>query len=89
MAAISTYLWGVADEAVARGYNFDTSKIAMKRRPVWITVTRGQLEYEREHLKRKLWMRDRASYRAVSGSRLVPHPMLRVVAGGREPWEKV
>jgi hypothetical protein len=30
-AAISTYLWAVADEARARGYSFDASKIVGKR----------------------------------------------------------
>ena len=88
VATISAYLWGVADEASARGYAFDVSKIALKRRPVSIFVTQGQLEFEREHLKRKLRVRDRASYRNLLAASLRPHPMLRVIAGGIEPWER-
>jgi len=89
VAAISAYLWGVVDEARARGYNFDASKIARARRAVRIRVTQGQLEYEIAHLKRKLRVRDRARLRMLNGAELRAHPMLRVVAGGVEPWEIV
>jgi hypothetical protein len=85
--AISAYLWAVADEAVARGYRFDASKIAARRQRVSISVTRGQLEYEREHLGKKLRVRDRARLRMLRAAKLIAHPMLRVVAGGVEPWE--
>jgi hypothetical protein len=87
VAAISTYLWAVADEASARGYNFDRSKIAMSKQPISILVNRGQLEFECAHLKRKLRVRDRARYRALSASTLMSHPMLQVVAGDVESWE--
>ena len=87
VAAISTYLWGVVDEARARGYNFDASKIAMRRRTIRISVSRGQLEFEREHLMKKLRSRDRRSAAALRAAGLRPHPMLRVVAGDIEPWE--
>lgn len=89
VAAISAYLWAVVDEACARGYHFDDSKIATKRHPVSIPVTQGQLEFEREHLRRKLRVRDRTRFRMLSASRLLPHPVLRVVAGAAEPWEVV
>src|SRR5262245_48723041 len=46
VATISTYLWGIVDEATARGYNFDASKIAVKRRRASIPVAQGQLEFE-------------------------------------------
>jgi hypothetical protein len=89
VATISTYLWAVVDEAKVRGYNFDASKIAMRRRSVSIPVTQGQLDFEREHLRKKLRIRDRARFRMLSAATLKPHPMLRVVAGGLEPWEVV
>jgi len=87
VAAISTYLWAVAEEARARGYTFDDSKIAEKRSRIRIPVTRGQLEFEREHLRRKLRSRDQARARLLSKAGLRSHPMLRVVAGGIEYWE--
>jgi len=89
VAAISTYLWAVIDEATARGYNFDASKIAMRRRRVSISVTQGQLEFEFEHSRRKLRVRDRARLRILSTMRLKPHPMLRVFPGDAESWELV
>jgi hypothetical protein len=87
VGAISTYLWAVVDEARARGYTFDASKIAVNRRKIRIPVTRRQLEFEREHLRRKLRSRDRARARLLSGLGLRSHPMLRVVAGNIENWE--
>ena len=87
--AISTYLWAVVDEARVRGYAFDASKIAMRRRRILIPVTRGQLEFEREHLRKKLRLRDQGRASLLSTARLGPHPMLRVIAGDIEPWEGV
>lgn len=87
VAAISTYLWAVFDEGQARGYAFDASKIAMKRRKIVIPVSRRQLEFECEHLRQKLRLREKMRARALVRARLRPHPMLRVVAGDIEPWE--
>ena len=89
VAAISSYLWAVADEAAVRGYSFDSSKIARRRTAVSIPVTRGQLEFEREHLKKKLRVRDRAQLRVLTAARLRAHPIMRVGAGEREAWEIV
>lgn len=89
VTAIGAYLWGVADEAVARGYNFDSSKIVAARRRVSIPVTRGQLEFELGHLRKKLRSRDRAALRKITAARLRPHPILRAVAGSVEPWEVI
>ena len=89
VAVISTYLWAVVDEGSARGYQFDASKIAMLRRGFRIPVTQGQLEFEGEHLRRKLMLRDRAMATALSTAKLRPHPMMRIVPGDIEPWEAV
>ena len=89
IAAISTYLWGVFDEARARGYSFDASKIAMGRRGIVIPVNQGQLEFEGEHLRKKLRLRDQTKAGVLRRGRIRPHPMLRIVAGGIEPWEVV
>jgi len=89
VAAISTYLWAVVDEASGRGYTFDASKIAMRRRGILIPVTQGQLEFEREHLRKKLRARDQTRASMLGKSKVKPHPMLRVIAGGIEPWEAV
>src|SRR5580658_7216087 len=86
-ATIGTYLWAVLDEAKSRGYNFDAAKIATERLLVSIPVTQGQLDFERQHLMKKLRIRDQARFRILGAATARPHPMLRVVAGGLEPWE--
>jgi len=87
VAAIGAYLWAIAEEAEARGYRFDSSKIAEKKRTISMRVTEGQLQYEFEHLKRKLRGRDPARLRVLRASGPKPHPILRPVPGGIEPWE--
>ena len=89
VAAISTYLWGVIGEAGARGYAFDSSKIVLELSPISLFVTQGQLEFEWKHLRRKLSVRDPARHRSLTVAELTSHPMLRVIAGGIEPWEVV
>ncbi len=89
VASITTYLWDVRNEATARGYSFDASKIAMRKRAVSIPVSRGQLDFERKHLLKKLRVRDPVRFRELTASVINPHPMMRVVDGGVEPWEVV
>jgi hypothetical protein len=89
VAAISTYLWAILDEARARGYNFDASKIAMRRRAISIPVTLGQVEFEYRHLRKKLRLRDRAKLRTLAAIKPFPHPMLLLTPGGIESWEIV
>jgi len=89
VGAISTYLWAVVDEARDRGYTFDASKIAMRRRGIRISVTEGQLEFERGHLRNKLRLRDKGRAGLLSTEKVKPHPMMRVIAGDIEPWEVV
>jgi len=89
VAAIGAYLWDVVEEAKTRGYNFDSSKIATPKQLVSIRVTRGQLDFEREHLLKKLRIRDPARFRDLSTAEIAPHPIMRVVAGDVESWERV
>ena len=90
MAAIGTYLWAVADEAQSRGYRFDNSKIVISgRNEVSIFVTKGQLEYEFDHLRCKLRVRNPTRLRLLKKVGLKTHPMMRVIAGAVEPWEIV
>jgi hypothetical protein len=86
LAAIDAYLSRVVDEADARGYRFDRAKITY-RRAVKMSVTRGQLDQEWKHLKKKLAVRDRARLAAARRERPEPHPCFRVTAGPVEAWE--
>lgn len=86
--AIGTYLHAIADEADRRGYAFDRRRITERRRSTLLTVTAGQLDYEWQHLKRKLRERSPADYRRLMRERdPLPHPCFEVVPGGVADWE--
>lgn len=91
-AYIATYLRLVQAEATLRGYQFDAKRIgrgsAAGLKP--LKVTRGQLKYEWEHLRRKLRTRNpkrRAEFRGVEIPKA--HPLFRIVAGGIAEWEVI
>lgn len=86
--AISGYLSGVHAEACVRGYVFDRSKVGPVRECARIIATRGQLEYEWEHLLRKLRQRSPDWYRRVRHASPSSHPCFRIVAGPIASWEK-
>ncbi|HZP12670.1 MAG TPA: pyrimidine dimer DNA glycosylase/endonuclease V [Nevskiaceae bacterium] len=87
--AIDAYLGCVVDEADARGYRFDRSKIAPVRAPLRLAATTGQIEYEWRHLMRKLRQRNRALHRRwIAEAKPQPHPLFRLRRGGVEPWER-
>src|SRR5690349_21525741 len=61
-AAVGEYLRGIHAEATRRGYRFDSRKIGPSRTKGRLVVTRGQIEYEWEHLMRKLNKRAPRAY---------------------------
>lgn len=88
---VDAYLGAVCDEAERRGYHFDRSKISLQviSEPV-LTVTRGQLEYEFNHLLEKLQNRMPSLYLSFKDEKnILPHPLFRIVEGEREDWEKI
>jgi hypothetical protein len=86
--SIASYLHGVLNESCRRGYCFDTTKIASSGNAETIAVTRGQIDYEWAHLKRKLYARAPSWLdRIQSISRPVLHPLFRIVPGEIEDWE--
>ena len=88
--AISAYLHHVADEAHARGYNFDRSKLPLVKSATRIDVTDGQLRYEWQHLLAKLRERDPARHqRFAMIVEPLPHPFFAVVPGSVAAWERV
>jgi len=90
ISALNAYLRVVYEEARARGYHFDRSKLAPVRKPSVIPVTKGQLEFEWTHLLAKLRRRSPEGYRHCrSIARVESHPLFRVEAGARADWERV
>src|SRR5262249_26456406 len=63
-------------------------KIGPLRRGISLTATQGQLAFERQHLLRKLRVRDRKLYRLRRRvGAFEPHPLFRIVSGCVEAWE--
>ena len=87
--AISGYLSAVHVEAGRRGYVFDRSKVGPVRECGRIVATRGQLEYEWDHLLDKLHRRSPEWYRRARTLTPAAHPSFRIVAGPVAPWERV
>lgn len=88
-AAIAAYLHAIADEADRRGYRFDRSKLPRRQTTSTLTVTRGQLRYEWEHLKRKVLVRSPDWLEEIRELTIPrPHPMFVVIAGPIADWER-
>lgn len=89
MDAIGSYLHAVQHQATERGYQFDGSKILGGRHAAPLTVTRGQLAYEWQHLLAKLQLRSPVLYtqwQTVAQPEL--HPLFTLVEGDVADWEK-
>ena len=87
--AIDAYLAVVQEEATARGYAFDRSKLGRIIRPVApMTLQRGQLDHERTHLLAKLEKRNPSLHARWRNAATDPHPMFVLVEGGIESWER-
>ena len=87
--AIGAYLVGLADEAGARGYNFNSSKILSRPAPAPpMTVTTGQLEFEWQHLGAKLAVRSPADAARWQAASATAHPLFALRVGAIESWER-
>jgi hypothetical protein len=88
--AIHRYLSVVYDEAETRHFHFDRSKFRVPKKKIALTVTRGQLTYEFNHLLEKLKSREIELFKKLKGTKtIVPHPMFKVEKGAVEKWEIV
>jgi hypothetical protein len=89
LAAIATFLAGLAEEAQGRGYHFDTRKISRRRLTGQMPETSGQLLYEWGHLKAKLRARAPQMLRPLRKIKMPEaHPLFRIVPGKVRDWER-
>lgn len=91
LEAIGAYLCGLANEADARGYRFDRSRIDRPRsgQQSKINVTDRQLDLEWQHLVGKLAERSPEVlqlWHDVASPE--PHPLFHVVPGEIASWER-
>jgi hypothetical protein len=91
IAAIGHYLHGIADEADARGYRYDRTRIDLPARPVApIEVTTGQVDLEWAWLREKLATRSPDLLRQCDLlGRPDVHPSFREVPGPVASWERL
>ncbi|HBF88250.1 MAG TPA: hypothetical protein DDX39_06370 [Bacteroidales bacterium] len=86
--SINQYLSIVYHEASERGYKFDVGKINLNFIPTSISVTKGQLMYEKQHLLNKLKVRDTDKYnKLLNIENVLAHPIFNIVKGEIESWE--
>ena len=88
-SAINAYLSSVLIEAESRGYSFNRRKIGPVRENAKIESTAGQLDYEWQHLLRKLSARSPSLYRRWrSVASPESHPLFSIKRGAVELWER-
>ena len=78
-------------ESEKRGYHFDKTKLPVQCIPVdFIMESQGQLDYEWQHLLKKLRVRNPDRFRSVSNVKSPdPNPIFRIVPGGISSWESI
>jgi hypothetical protein len=88
--AINAYLAAVHAEATSRGYSFDRSKIGPVRVVERIVASSGQVDYEWQHLLRKLATRSPALFerwRDLDAPEC--HPLFHARPGPIAAWERM
>lgn len=90
LGMIASFLRLTQEEATGRGYRFDRTKILNRRTGAIVPVSRGQIEYEMGHLRRKLGQRDPLWLARIEPllHRVPICPMFRAVPGEIEAWER-
>ena len=87
---IASYLLGIFEESKKRNYNFDKTKIVTQTCSLQISVTSGQIIYEKEHLLNKLKVRDENLYHRLNNvDKIDLHPIFYEIQGSVESWEVV
>lgn len=90
LQGINQYLEAVYQESVTRGYHFNKDKCNFCHELLNLTVTRRQIEYELQHLLKKLKTRDIERYhRLLKETNIEPHPLFKIIDGEIEGWEIV
>lgn len=94
---LSVYLHYIYDEGIRRGYKFDIKKIdrydfaqSLKgAEHLLLLVTKGQLQFEFEHLQNKLFNRDMKKFQENRYTHpIISNPLFKVIDGQIESWER-
>jgi hypothetical protein len=86
---IAFYLKVISTVADSKGYCFNTSKIIGLPYCSTLTVSTGQLQFEKEHLINKLKRRNQLWLETLDQQVIWDaHPLFEIVKGTIENWEK-
>jgi hypothetical protein len=90
LSFINKYLEEIYNESQRRNYSFDKTKVRQNLKPIsTVFVTNGQMEFEIQHLKRKLKLRDPQKLKEIKlVKKFEPHPLFTIIEGEIESWEK-
>ncbi|HJO93743.1 MAG TPA: pyrimidine dimer DNA glycosylase/endonuclease V [Victivallales bacterium] len=84
------YLSEIYKESQRRGFNFNPDKINKIPQKQFIKVTIGQVEYEFNHLLKKLSHRDIKKYDLLKEIKNIDlNPVFNIISGNIELWEKI
>ncbi len=90
ISAINQYLYEIYIEAKSKGYNFDKNKCKNLNLKKAIYVTDKQVEYEFEHLKRKLKTRNPEKFNEIKNIKNIEiHSLFKIKKGEIATWEKI
>lgn len=85
---INQYLSEVYFDSLKRGYNFNKSKINWNFIPQNIEVTSGQILYEKQHLLKKLQIRDIEKLNQLKKVKVLEvNPIFNIIEGEISDWE--
>ncbi|MEI6056898.1 MAG: pyrimidine dimer DNA glycosylase/endonuclease V [Lentisphaerota bacterium] len=86
--AINQYLSFVYSEALDRSYKFSEDKIDWNFIETRLSVTEGQVNFEAEHLLKKLEIRDIQRYKELKNQKaFAVNPIFELIPGDVESWE--
>ncbi|HEY1871604.1 MAG TPA: pyrimidine dimer DNA glycosylase/endonuclease V [Chitinophagaceae bacterium] len=90
LSFINKYLEEIYNESQRRNYSFDKTKVRQNLKPIsTVFVTNGQMEFEIQHLKRKLKLRDPQKINEIKlVKKFEPHSLFTIIEGEIESWEK-
>ena len=87
---INNYLYIIYLESQKRKFKFDKSKFKKYYTQEIISITTGQLEFEFEHLLKKLKARDSKKYAQIKNVKQIkPNSLFKTKKGLVETWEKI
>lgn len=86
--ALNQYLSFIYSEAVDRNYKFSRDKIDWNFSEIRLSVTEGQVNFEAEHLLKKLEIRDIHRHKGlIKLKSFAVNPIFEIVSGDIERWE--